>query len=90
MKKISILVPCYNEEQSLPLLYPELKKLMDSETKYNWEVLFVNDGSKDNTLSIIKALRSADKRINYVIRISLDIPNNQDPSSSSSNNIKFI
>ena len=66
MKTVSVLIPCYNEEQSLPLLYPELKKLMDSETKYNWEVLFVNDGSKDNTLNIIKALRSADKRINFV------------------------
>lgn len=66
MKKVSILIPCYNEEQSLPLLYPELKKLMDDEVMYEWEVLFVNDGSKDNTLNIIKALRSADNRINYV------------------------
>lgn len=66
MKKISILIPCYNEEQSLPLLYHELKKLMDGEVMYEWEVLFVNDGSKDNTLNIIKALRSADNRINYV------------------------
>lgn len=66
MKKISILIPCYNEEQSLPLLYPELKKLMDGEVMYEWEVLFVNDGSKDNTLNIIKALRSADNRISYV------------------------
>ena len=66
MKKISILIPCYNEEQSLPLLYPELKKLMEGEVMYEWEVLFVNDGSKDNTLNIIKALRSADNRINYV------------------------
>ena len=66
MKKVSILIPCYNEEQSLPLLYPELKKLMDGEVMYEWEVLFVNDGSKDNTLNIIKVLRSADNRINYV------------------------
>lgn len=66
MKKVSILIPCYNEEQSLPLLYPELKKLMDDEVMYEWEVLFVNDGSKDNTLNVIKALRSADNRINYV------------------------
>lgn len=66
MKKISILIPAYNEEKSLPLLYPELKSLMDSENHYEWEILFVNDGSKDNTLNLIKALRSADKRINYV------------------------
>ena len=66
MKKISILIPCYNEEKSLPLLYPELKALMDSQSKYDWEVLFVNDGSKDNTLNLIKALRVADNRIQYV------------------------
>lgn len=65
-KKISILVPCYNEEKSLPLLYPELKALMDTETSYDFEVLFVNDGSKDNTLNLIKALREADERISYV------------------------
>ena len=66
MKKVSILVPCYNEEKALPLLYPELKSLMDSNTSYEWEILFVNDGSRDNTINIIKALRAADKRINYV------------------------
>lgn len=65
-KKISILVPCYNEEKSLPLLYPELKNLMDKESSYDWEILFVNDGSKDNTLQIIKALRAADDRLCYV------------------------
>ena len=50
----------------MPLLYPELKKLMDKETDYEWEVLFVNDGSKDNTINIIKKLREKDKRICYV------------------------
>ena len=66
MKRVSILVPCYNEEQTLPLLYPELKNLMDSQSSYEWEVLFVNDGSKDNTINIIKAFRLADKRVNYI------------------------
>lgn len=66
MKKISLLIPCYNEELSLPLLMPELKKLMDSEGNYEWEVLFVNDGSKDNTSKILASLRKEDSRINYV------------------------
>lgn len=65
-KKVSILIPCYNEEKSLPLLYTELCSLMNSLNNYTWEVLFVNDGSKDNTLNIIKALRINDNRINYV------------------------
>ncbi len=66
MKKVSILIPCYNEEKSLPLLYPELKTLMDGQSGYEWEVLFVNDGSKDNTLNLLKALRAADERISYI------------------------
>ena len=66
MKKISLLIPCYNEEASLPLLYKELVKVMDSCKSYEWEVLFVNDGSRDNTLSVIKDLHQKDSRISYV------------------------
>ena len=66
MKTISILIPCYNEEQSLPLLYPELCKLMDSMPNYGWELMFVNDGSKDDTLNVLKQLRVQDSRVNYV------------------------
>ena len=66
MKKISILIPCYNEEKSLPLLYPELVKLMDGNTAYEWELMFVNDGSADGTLQVLQRLRSQDQRVNYV------------------------
>ena len=65
-KLISILIPAYNEHESLPLLYDRVVKLMDEQDKYDFEVLFVNDGSKDDTLEIIKSLRSKDSRINYV------------------------
>lgn len=66
MKKISILIPCYNEEKSLPLLYPELVKLMDGHPGYEWELMFVNDGSADGTLQVLKQLRHQDQRVNYV------------------------
>ena len=66
MKKISILIPCYNEEQSLPILYPELVKLMDSNSAYEWELMFVNDGSTDATMPELRQLRSQDSRVNYV------------------------
>ena len=66
MKKISILIPCYNEEKSLPLLYPELVKLMDSMPAYEWELMFVNDGSADGTLAELQRLRAADQRVNYI------------------------
>ena len=66
MKKISILIPCYNEEKSLPLLYPELVKLMDANPAYAWELMFVNDGSRDGTLQELQRLRAMDQRVNYV------------------------
>ena len=64
--KVSILIPCYNEEASLPLLYDELINLMNVQPKYEWEVLFVNDGSRDSTIEVIKDLRQKDSRICYV------------------------
>ncbi len=66
MKKITIIIPAYNEEESLPFLYERLDKLMGNMKNYDFEILFVNDGSKDKTISIIKELREKDKRISYV------------------------
>ena len=66
MKKVSILVPCYNEEQSLPLLYEELIKVIDNLPEYEWEMLFVNDGSKDGTMNVLASMREKDKRVNYL------------------------
>ena len=66
MKKITIIIPAYNEEESLPFLYERLDKLMGDMKNYDFEILFVNDGSKDKTISIIKELREKDKRISYV------------------------
>ena len=66
MKKITIIIPAYNEEESLPPLYERLEKLMSSMEHYEFEILFVNDGSKDNTINLIKEYRQKDKRISYV------------------------
>ena len=66
MKKISILIPCYNEEKSLPMLYPELVKLMDGNPGYEWELMFVNDGSVDGTLVELQRLHQQDSRVNYL------------------------
>ena len=66
MKKITIIVPSYNEEESIPYLYDRLNAMMNSLNNYEFEVLFVNDGSKDKTLELIKELRDKDKRISYV------------------------
>jgi len=66
MKKISIIIPAYNEEESLPMLRGRIEKLMDSMKNYEFEILFVNDGSKDKTIEIIKKMREEDTRFNYV------------------------
>ena len=66
MKKISIIVPAYNEEESIPYLEKRLVTLMDNMKNYEFEVLFVNDGSKDKTLELIKELRKKDERFCYV------------------------
>ncbi len=66
MKKISIIVPAYNEEESIPYLEKRLVALMNNMKNYEFEVLFVNDGSKDKTLELIKNLRERDERFCYV------------------------
>ena len=65
MKKVSIIVPCYNEEESIPLFYKEIKKLF-SKINYKLELIFVNDGSKDKTLELIRNLSKKDKEANYI------------------------
>lgn len=66
MKKITIIIPVFNEEEALPTLYIRLNEISNMITNYELEFLFINDGSKDNSLEIIKELRSKDKRISYV------------------------
>lgn len=66
MKKLSIIIPAYNEEESLPYLYDRLNKLMDDINNYEFEILFINDGSKDKTLEMIKEYRKNDERYCYV------------------------
>ena len=66
MKKISVIVPCYNEEEALPIFYNEIKNVMKELPNYELELLLINDGSKDNTLEVIKKLRKKDKTIRYI------------------------
>lgn len=66
MKQISILIPAYNEQEVIQPLYERLTKLADSQTEYRFEFLFVNDGSRDNTLELVKKFTETDSRISYV------------------------
>lgn len=65
-KLISIVVPCYNEEEALPIFYEEFKRVALLMGKQDFELLLVDDGSKDNTISIIKDLALRDDRIKYI------------------------
>ncbi len=66
MKTITILIPAYNEEAVLTQLYERLNTLAKTTPKYNFEFLFINDGSRDRTLPILKDLSKKDPRISYV------------------------
>ena len=66
MEKISIIVPCYNEEESIVLFYEEINKVSKKFNKVDFEFIFVNDGSKDKTLEISRELSKKDKRVRYV------------------------
>jgi polyisoprenyl-phosphate glycosyltransferase len=65
-KAITILVPAYNEEPVLGKLYDRLTQLADTATNYDFEFLFVNDGSRDNTLEIIKGFGDKDTRVSFI------------------------
>ena len=63
---VSLIVPCYNEESALDAFYAEICKVMNEIENYDFELIFVDDGSYDNTLGKIKAFRENDKRVRYI------------------------
>ena len=62
MSKISVVVPCFNEEEALPVYYREMCKVMKNMSDVEFELLFVDDGSKDATLAFLKGLNETDAR----------------------------
>ena len=65
-KTISIVVPCYNEQESLPFFYKEIKKIEKKMDYLVFEYIFVNDGSKDKTLDVLRDLAKKDKKVRYI------------------------
>jgi len=66
MELLSVVVPCYNEQEALPIFYREIIKIADSLKELDFEFILINDGSKDNTFKIIKELHEKDSRVHYV------------------------
>lgn len=67
MKKLSVILPCYNEEEVIPLFYEAVGKVAaDMQPELEFELIFVDDGSKDETLGVVKGLQQADERVRYL------------------------
>ncbi len=66
MDKISIVVPCYNEEEALPFFYKAIVEVMKKMEPVEFEIIYVNDGSKDNTLGLLRELAKQDSRMRYI------------------------
>ena len=65
-EKISIIVPCYNEEEALPIFYKEINRVSKEMKSVDFEFLFINDGSRDKTLDILRDLSKKDKRVRFI------------------------
>lgn len=66
MPKISIVVPCYNEQAALPLFYQEITRVAGEMDDAEFEFVFIDDGSKDDTLPTLRRLAAQDKRVRFV------------------------
>ena len=70
MSLLSVIIPCYNEEQAIPFFYAEMTKTIQTfgseYPEVTFELIFIDDGSQDGTLSVLKALRAKDERVHYV------------------------
>lgn len=65
-EKLSIMVPCYNEEEAIPFFVEEINKIQNKMSNLEFEVIFVDDGSKDKTIEVIKKYSKKDKQIKYI------------------------
>lgn len=66
MDKISIIIPCFNEQEAIPVYYSEMEKIMELMRGTNFELIFVDDGSDDGTLEELRTLKKRDKRCGYL------------------------
>ena len=67
MDKLSLIIPVYNEEMAVPIFYNEFNKFSKNMNYVEFEVIFVIDGSKDNTYEVVKSIVAKDKRIRYIL-----------------------
>lgn len=66
MEKISIVIPCLNEQDNIREIYQEVKTILESDVKTDYEFIFVDDGSTDNTLNVLRELNGSDSKVKYI------------------------
>ena len=66
-KLCSCIVPCFNEEKVIPIYYDEMQKVMKQEENIEFEIIFVDDGSKDGTLEIMRKLSEQDPKVHFAL-----------------------
>ncbi len=66
MGKVTVIVPCYNEEEALPGFFREIRRICDQMKSYEFELLFVDDGSRDRTLELLRQEASEDRRVRFL------------------------
>ena len=67
MKKISVLIPCFNEEENIEETYIQIKKIMENIKKYDYEIIFSDNDSSDNSQNILRKLAQDDKKLKVII-----------------------
>lgn len=67
MKKVSVCIPCYNEEKNIETAYERVKKVLETLDHYEWEIIFEDNASKDDTVSILRKLADSDKRVKVIL-----------------------
>ena len=67
MKQVSIIIPCYNEESNLTALYQDLTSFINEHKEYLWQILLIDDGSRDKTFGMLQQIRQKDKRHAYPV-----------------------
>lgn len=66
MKQVSIIIPCYNEESNLTALYQDLTSFINEHKEYLWQILLIDDGSRDKTFDMLQQIRQKDERFCYI------------------------